>query len=208
MRDRAILGILATNAITLAVALWQGWPMLLMLWPYWLQSLVIGWYARKRILALTTFSTDGFRINGQAVEPTDATKRSTANFFALHYGFFHFGYFVFLLAISAIGEFGRAPTSLDLLLFAALGFGFWLSHRQSHRLNLAADTRGERNIGTLMALPYARVFPMHVTIILGAMLGGGAGALLLFTALKTVADVLMHVVEHRWLQRPAPVDRS
>ena len=200
MRDRAILGIVASNAVTLVVALWQQWPMVLMLWPYWLQSLVIGWYSRKRILALTKFSTDGFRINGRAVEPTEATKHWTANFFVIHYGFFHLGYLVFLAVLSAVGQFGRAPTAFDVLLILALGASFWLSHRASHRLNLGADTSGERNLGTLMALPYARIFPMHFTIILGTILGGGEWALFLFTALKTIADVAMHVVEHRWLQ--------
>lgn len=45
---------------------------------------------------------------------------------------------------------------------------------------------------------------MHLTIILGGALGGdGAGVLLVFGALKTAADVLMHYVEHRVLQRGA-----
>jgi hypothetical protein len=201
--DRAVLGILASNALTLAIALWQDWPLVLLLWPYWLQSVIIGWYARRRILALTRFSTEGFRMGGRAVEANEATRRSTANFFAIHYGFFHFGYLVFIAAISAVGLFGRRPGLGDFALVALLGVAFWWAHRDSHRRNLAADVAGERNIGTLMFLPYLRVFPMHVTIILGGMLGGGPWALLLFTVLKTGADVLMHVVEHRWLQPEA-----
>lgn len=203
--DRAVYGILASNALTLAVALWQDWPLVLLLWPYWLQSVVIGWYARRRILALTRFSTEGFRIGGSEVEATEATKRSTANFFAIHYGFFHFGYLVFIAVVGAVGMFGRAPGLSDFGLIALLGVAFWWTHRDSHRRNLAADVAGEGNIGTLMFLPYLRVFPMHVTIILGGMLSGGSWALLLFTALKTVADVLMHVVEHRWLQKEPAV---
>jgi hypothetical protein len=200
LRDPSILGILASNVVTLGVAIWQHWPMVLLLWPYWLQSLVIGWYSRRRILALDTFSTEGFKINGKAVEPTEETKRFTANFFAIHYGFFHVGYMVFLLAISFVGNFGRPPDAGDWGLIGLLGLSFFLSHRGSHRRNLAADNRSERNIGSLMFLPYARVFPMHIAIIVGCMLGGGPAALLLFTALKIVADVAMHVIEHRWLQ--------
>lgn len=206
LRDPSILGILASNALTLGIAVWQDWPMVMLLWPYWGQSLVIGWYARRRLLALERFSTEGFTINGKAAEPTRETQRFTANFFALHYGGFHLGYAVFLLAISFVGDFGRPPGPGDWGLFALLGFGFFLSHRASHRRNLAADTRGERNLGSLMFLPYARVFPMHVAIIVGSMLGGGTAALLLFTALKTVADGVMHVVEHRWLQSTPALD--
>ena len=202
LSDRAVLGILASNALTLGVALWQDWPLVLLLWPYWLQSVVIGYYARRRILALQRFSTEGFKMGGSEVEPNEATKRATANFFAIHYGFFHFGYLVFIAVVGAVGMFGRPPGAGDYGLFALLGLAFWLTHRDSHRRNLAADVAGERNIGTLMFLPYARVFPMHLTIILGGLLGGGSLALLLFTVLKTAADVLMHVVEHRWLQAP------
>lgn len=203
-RDPAVYGILASNALTLGVALWQDWPLVLLLWPYWLQSVIIGWFARRRMLALKRFSTAGFRMDGSEPEPNEATKRDTANFFALHYGFFHFVYLVFIAAIGAFGAYGRAPTGGDFGLIALLGAAFWITHGDSHRRNLVADLAGERNIGTLMALPYARVLPMHLTIILGGMLGGGTLALLLFTLLKTAADVLMHVVEHRWLQKPEP----
>jgi hypothetical protein len=53
-----------------------------------------------------------------------------------------------------------------------------------------------------MFLPYARILPMHLTILLGDQPGAGdANAVLAFGALKTVADVLMHQVEHRVLRR-------
>ena len=200
LRDPSILGILASNVVTLGIALWQQWPMTLLLWPYWLQSLVIGWYSRQRILALDRFSTEGFTVNNRAVAATEATKRMTAKFFAFHYGGFHLAYLVFLLALSFSDQFGRAPEAGDWGWCALLGLSFFFSHRASHRRNLAADTRAERNIGSLMFLPYARVLPMHVAIIFGAALGGGGSAVLLFAPLKTIADIAMHVVEHRWLQ--------
>jgi len=37
-----------------------------------------------RILSLEKFSTEGFKINDQAVEPTPETKRKVAAFFAFH----------------------------------------------------------------------------------------------------------------------------
>jgi hypothetical protein len=63
-----------------------------------------------------------------------------------------------------------------------------------------ADLRNNPNIGTLMFLPYARIIPMHLTIVLALPLGGGA--LWFFVLLKTAADVIMHKVEHRLLQKP------
>lgn len=218
--DHAALGIVASNLLTLVIASWQDWPLALMLWPYWCQSLIIGWYARKRILALGTFSTEGFRINDKAVEPTPQTQRSTANFFALHYGLFHFVYFIFLLAMSAMsgepaasgGGVQTVPPSFDrihgsdLLLVLGLSVAFWFSHRASHREHVAADLRRVPNIGTLMFMPYLRIVPMHLTIILGMALGDDWGRLL-FGSLKTIADVLMHKIEHRWLQGAVATNR-
>ena len=186
------------NVATVVLALLLDWPATSLMWPYWIQSVVIGWYSRKRMLALRNFSTEGLRVNGRAVDPTPETQRSTANFFALHYGFFHLGYCVFLGTRSA----GLAWW--DWLGIGAAGVSFVLNHRLSFRQNVAADSRGTPNLGTLMFLPYARILPMHLTILSGTLLGANsAAAVLLFGALKTAADVLMHHVEHRLLQRTA-----
>lgn len=215
--DQAVWGILFTNVLVIAGAMISDGGLLLLLWPYWFQSVVIGLYARRRILKLRNFSTDGFKINDQSVDATPATARRTGNFFALHYGFFHVGYAVFLLAFTSMGgDHGVVPVTLDstgevvdvsvgrvgpvdALWIGALAIGFWQTHSASHREHVAADLRGHPNIGKLMALPYARIIPMHLTIILGAVLGGG-GAILLFGTLKTLADVIMHKAEHRMLQ--------
>ncbi|MBI1907588.1 MAG: hypothetical protein HYS20_15330, partial [Rhodocyclales bacterium] len=223
--DHAIRGIVASNVLTIAVAVAKGWGVAQLLWPFWIQSVIIGYYARRRMLALQEFSTDGFAINDQPVDPTPATQRSTANFFALHYGFFHFVYLVFLLSMSAAADsaglmpFTNEDTgavtmvrvgqthAIDFVIFAALGIGFWFSHRASHREHVAADLARRPNIGSLMFLPYARVIPMHLTILGGAMLGGGGG-IWLFGILKLGADVVMHKVEHKWLQSAAHTRRS
>lgn len=215
--DHAIRGIVASNLLTIAIAVVKGWGIAQLLWPFWIQSVIIGYYARRRMLALREFSTDGFTINDRAVDPTPATRRSTANFFALHYGFFHFVYLLFLVGMTVSADSaGLVPFTnestgavtmvrvgqthaIDFAIFAALGMGFWFSHRASHREHVAADLARRPNIGSLMFLPYARVIPMHLTIIGGAMLGG-SGAIWLFGILKLGADVIMHKVEHKWLQ--------
>lgn len=186
------------NAATVAVALGLDWPAATLMWPYWIQSVIIGYFSRKRILALGRFSTAGFEINDQPVSPTPATQRSVANFFAMHYGFFHLGYLVFLAQRFA------QPTTWDWLGLGALAISFAWNHRFSYEQNFEADRRGTPNVGTLMFLPYARIVPMHFTILLGSSLAGdGPAVVLLFGALKTAADVLMHHVEHRILQRGA-----
>ena len=194
--EESTRALIAVNAATVVVAIALHWPVATLLWPYWIQSVVIGYFSRRRILALGRFSTEGFRIGDQPVDPTPQVQRKTANFFALHYGFFHLVYLVFLATISAGLEWW------DWLGLAPLGVSFAWNHRASYQRNIEADRRGTPNIGTLMFLPYARIIPMHITIILGAALGGHSVlAVLLFGGLKTLADVLMHHVEHRVLQR-------
>src|SRR6185369_12637722 len=144
--------LLISNAVAAGMALVLRWPVETLLWPYWIQSVIIGWYSRKRVLALKNFSTEGFTMNDAPVPATAAS--------------------------------------------------FAVSHRKSFQQNLEADARGRPNVGVLMFLPYARILPMHFTIILGHAIGGnGAATVLLFSALKTGADVLMHYVNHSALQR-------
>lgn len=215
--DRSLHAILAANIATIAAALLFGWGLGQLLWPYWIQSVIIGFYARRRMLMLQDFCTEGFKVNNRPVAPTPETRKQTANFFALHYGVFHLFYLFFLSAFAAgsdaSGNLAVTNTStgevsmlhigqtdgLDLLIYLALGIGFWLSHRASHREHVQADLARKPNIGSLMFLPYLRIIPMHLTIIFGAVLGGGL-ALVFFAALKTAADIAMHRVEHRWLQ--------
>ncbi len=132
------------------------------------------------MLALTNFTTDGLTSNGKKVEATQAGARSTANFFALHYGFFHFGYCAFL------AEGADRLTRWDYLGFAGLAISFVMSHGTSFRQNIEADLRGKPNLGVLLFLPYLRVLPMHITIIIGrGVAGDSLWTLLLFAALKT-----------------------
>jgi cation transport ATPase len=191
--DRGALGwLVASNAVTLVLALWQGWSLGLLLWPYWAQSVIIGVFSYRRMLGLQRFSTANFRVNGKPAEENDATRRSTANFFAMHYGMFHLVYAIFLLMLTT--------PAADWLWIAIAVVAFAFNHASSFRRFREADRQGRPNIGALMFLPYLRVLPMHLMIIFGiGMAGGGAVAVLFFGLLKTAADAAMHVAEHRIL---------
>lgn len=216
--DNALYAIIGTNVVVVLGALISDGGLLYLMWPYWLQSVIIGWYARRRIRVLTNYSTEGVKVNGSPVDPTPATARNASWFFLFHYGGFHFVYAIFLLSFGAMGaESGTVPVTientgevvqfevgyfggLDWLWVLVTGVGFWLSHRASHREHVASDLAGRPNLGTLMFLPYGRIIPMHLTIIFGVILGGG-GAILLFGGLKTAVDVVMHKLEHRLLRK-------
>ena len=191
--------LLLSNALAAGMALVLHWPIETLLWPYWFQSVIIGWYSRKRVLALKSFSTDGLTMNGQPVPVEPRSLRSVARFFTLHYGFFHAVYLTFLL------NKGTPLGVWDWLGVSGVAVSFAISHRQSFQQNLEADARGRPNLGALMFLPYLRILPMHFTITVGHAIGGnGAATVLLFSALKTGADVLMHYANHAVLQKSQP----
>jgi hypothetical protein len=97
---------------------------------------------------------------------------------------------------------GASLSTWDWLGIASIAVSFAMSHRKSFRQNVESDARGRPNLGALMFLPYLRILPMHFTIILGSAKGGdGPATVLLFSALKTAADVLMHLANHALLQR-------
>ena len=190
----SVAGIVVANLVTLAIAWWQQWPLALLLWPYWIQNVIIGWYSRRRILELRQFSLEGTGGFSKPGWSDDDIRRETAKFFVIHFGFFHLAYFFFLFAYT----FGSRMTGLDAVWILALALPFALTHRASYLRTRELDREGRPNMGMVMFLPYLRVFPMHLMILLGMALDAG-DAILLFGALKTGADVAMHALEHRIL---------
>jgi hypothetical protein len=189
--EQSSLALVLSNIVTIVVALWQKWNLSQVMWIYWAQSVIIGYYNWKRIRCLKQFSTVNFTINDKPVEPTKDTKKFVAGFFAFHYGFFHLIYFIFLYTER------RNLLGIDIfgILVCIVLFGF--NHRFSFRQNLEKDLSRKPNIGSVMFFPYARILPMHLTIILGSIFAkNSAGSLVLFLGLKTLADLIMHLIEH------------
>ena len=189
--DRSMVVLLLSNLFTMVLAVYQQWDVFVLMWIYWGQSVIIGYFNVHRIMDLKEFSTAGFRINNRPVKPTPATQRQTAIFFALHYGIFHLGYLVFLGADAKVA--GGFPVFSVLVCVGV----FYLNHWFSYRYNREQEQDRVPNIGSIMFFPYIRIIPMHLMIVAGVtVLGGSTGALIVFLLLKTAADVAMHVVEH------------
>ncbi|KAF1711358.1 hypothetical protein CSC70_05460 [Pseudoxanthomonas kalamensis DSM 18571] len=205
MRPQA-RNLILSNLLTLVLALILHWEPAWLVWPYWIQSVVIGWYARKRMLALDRFSTEGFTSNDRPVPEDERGKRSTATFFSLHYGLFHLAYLVFLCIQHPVA----APR--DLTLLALCGLSFVLAQRQTYQVQHAADLRGRPNLGSLMFLPYIRILPMHLIILAGGAISGGTFTLVAFTVLKTLADLGLDAADRRIAEnaarRAAPAPRT
>ena len=189
--DRSVTALLLSNFVTIVLAVLQQWDVHVLMWIYWGQSVVIGYFNVHRIMDLKEFSTKDFRMNGKAVEPTPKTQRQVAGFFALHYGFFHFGYMIFLVKqTDTTAVFPVLSVLLCILVF-------YINHRFSYHYNQSREHDRVPNIGSIMFFPYVRIVPMHLMIVAGGLFSGGSQvALLAFLLLKTAADVAMHVIEH------------
>ncbi len=189
LTNSSAISLLLSNFLVIALAIVQKWEASTVLWVYWMQSIIIGFFQMLRILSLKNFSTENFKINNQPVSPTIQAKTFTAFFFAFHYGFFHFIYAIFLFNL-----FTNKP--FDFTYIFTGGLIFFLNHTFSFYQNKVTDQQKIQNIGQLMLAPYARIIPMHLIIVFGAIIG--QSALIVFLILKTLADLAMHTLKHRF----------
>ena len=183
--------LIVSNLLVIYLAIKEHWSLSVILIVYWGQSVIIGFFNFIKILNLKNFSTENFRINHRPVEPTERTKIFTAFFFAFHYGIFHLVYIIFLISFFF--------KELDFTNMAFIIFSislFFINHFISFRYNKKEDANKKHNIGKVMFFPYARIVPMHLMIVFGLALVHTSEALIFFLVLKTIADLIMHQIEH------------
>ena len=190
--DREFWFILVFNAC-LAWGYNDGWLSSdTIIWIYFFQSVIIGISNAVRIACLKNFTTENFQVNGQSVAPTSKTKWMSAIFFMFHFGFFHLVYFIFLTVMSI-----NNGSKLDLrVVFINAIFSTWSTVLQ--------DREEKPKLGGMFFTPYLRVVPMHLFIIIGFTqkvspdivlpVIGSMHVFYIFLLLKSVSDLLMHVI--------------
>jgi len=201
LSSSTLWSLITANLVVAALALRFDWSLIELLWIYWSQSVIIGAINFFKLLSLSQFSTEGFTMNGHAVPADQRTKITTALFFALHFGFFHFVYFIFLttftLAGSELNLSARSTNVWGVMLSAII---FLANHLYSFFVNWPQE-KLETNIGQQMFIPYIRIIPMHLTIIFGLIIATSTNwrfaPILFFIILKSCSDIVMHQYEHR-----------
>ena len=154
-------------------------------WIYWMQSVIIGFFNFIDLLTIKNYDTTGFKMNNAPV--TENNKGCMAWFFLFHYGMFHLAYCIFLLI-----QFGIITVDRKFFFLAVAAFLFesllgFMKHKQIER-------EIKLNAGTLFFLPYLRIVPMHLMILLPAFSGWQPSGI--FLALKMVADILSYALYH------------
>ena len=202
------LSLIFSNLLVIFFAIFDDISAIDVLWIYWWQSVIIGIFNFIKMITLKDFSTEGFKQGGKQMLPTRAVAISSAVFFLFHYGFFHVIYAVFLGAFST---FSHSKTTSSGTTFFIISAGTFFISYLIEFINSRKEENDELpNIGQIMFAPYARIFPMHLTIILGGFIGAAGGffstntnlaIIILFTAIKTVVDLITHSVDLKKLTK-------
>jgi len=196
------LSLIFSNVIVIVFAVIDNLPAYEILWMYWFQSVIIGIFNFIKIITLKDFTTEGFKQGGKQVPQTKAAKISTGVFFLVHYGFFHFIYAIFLGVFSGAADSVSSNSDSKYLVISAVIF--LVSYAIEFYNSKKEESTEVPNLGALMFAPYTRIFPMHITIILGGFIGAAGdffstdtnlAIIILFTALKTVVDLITHSVD-------------
>ncbi len=213
--SRFLLGsLVAANLAAVVVFILQDGSVIQALWIYWAQSVIIGFVNVLRILSLPldnltlTNSQTGQTISGKSFGGLKTVIRVVlAGFFTMHYGAFHFGYMIFLLALSDQNtpmtvngtpvDFSLGEVSAAIVLLVAAGFAVHhvLSFIHEKQQQVQQNEHAFMAIGSAMMRPYARIIPMHIIIIAApfvAMAFNTATVFVVFMVLKTVADIALY----------------
>ncbi|MBN2057785.1 MAG: hypothetical protein JW782_03210 [Candidatus Saganbacteria bacterium] len=186
--------LLSANAVPLCGVLFMGWGLMDILFLYWAESAVIGFYGILKILLVKN--------EGSFLERTlnSISKVFGCVFFTIHFGGFMAGHAIFLWAISTeFFDYQIQPWELFRTIRLALLLMF-VSHGYSFLRNYIAKGERFRESGSnFMLEPYSRIIVMHLTLIFGMLLvfvfGQPALLLVCFIALKTLLDLTAHLRE-------------
>jgi len=154
-------------------------------WIYWFQSIIIGLFNFIDLLTVKNYNSAEFTMNNEPV--TARNKGCVAWFFLFHYGTFHLVYAVFLLVNQGISSVDRLVFLLGIATFFLESV---INFRQQKQIERTVPVR----LGILFFLPYLRIIPMHLMILLPAFMGWKPS--LLFLVLKMGADILSYILYH------------
>ena len=209
------LALVAGNLVPLLGALWWGWEPASLLLIFWAESAIIGGFAIARFsIAFRRGRPRGMR-NKQGREPQSLA--GLMSFFLFHYGLF-MGAHLFFLFMAFLEDTPHASVSGILALIPPLAvLGLVVSHAASFFIHyLGVGRSGDAqwrttSVGKEFFLPYARILPMHIAIILGAMIGGAGGfqatsVAVALVLLKLVVDLGTHVAGHLIRSGAGPAD--
>lgn len=187
----SLVFLVLSNLIPLWGVLFYEWSLLTVMFLFWLESGVVGFYALLKM----------FKVMGPlAVFP--------GAFLTFHFGGFMTGHLIFILSIFGSSEIGKEilpsfETIMSLLMIVWVpAIGIFVSHGVSFFQNFIGKKEYKIfNVRKLMFMPYQRIIIMHLAIIFGGFLvsvfGNPVLGLVLLIIIKVAVDIFSHTMEHR-----------
>jgi hypothetical protein len=185
-----------------------------LIWLYWAQSVLLGLFnfldmittpanaipmgntnEGKTVASASNNATKA--VNALYDKNTGAkytSRTATSFFFLIHYGFFHFAYLFFIATMPRSGPFQWDLFKYFLIAFVVGQVVTFVQHKRQQRTV-------RPNLGTMFFIPYLRIIPMHLTILLPAFMHITNYGV--FLILKAFADVAMYL-----LTRPSNKNKS
>lgn len=204
-----LVSLIAANIVTIILAILQNWDVATVMFIYWVQSIIIGLFTVISLLTAVNVTVNAGSDAGIPSKPLSAFqekwgfplfKCGLAGFFVVHYGFFHYAYYFFIVESGLFGQVNFSNP--DLYLACGL---FFLNHLYSFYYYREKPAPGTDTLCEDFAKPYGRIIPMHLTIIFGGIVTlvlqafgilSTLPVLVLFLILKTWADMDMHIKKH------------
>lgn len=204
-----LMSLIAANLLAIAFAIIGNWDLSTVLFIYWAQSVIIGFFAFITLLTSDTtilaaeLGKAQAEAGGSPVVGKGYVRLYTfilAGFFALHYGLFHWGYYA---VIVDSGLFGPVEVASFGVLVSCLIFFF--NHLYSWYYHVKDERKDSKFFTRQFFEPYNRIIPMHLIIIFGAVIvtflalvgiNATLPVLVIFLLLKTHLDVRMHLRKH------------
>lgn len=189
----SLTALIISNMIPIFGVLFFDWSLFMIMFLYWAESGVIGFYNVLKML----------RIGG--IESIILVP-----FFAVHFGGFMSGHLFFIVFIFGfdnlflnngeinINDIFNIPNFLGIIIPI---FSLFISHGISFFYNFLKNKEyNHTNISQQMFMPYKRIVIMHITIIgsgfLSILLGNSSFAIILLVIFKICADIKSHITEH------------
>jgi hypothetical protein len=210
-----VISLVAANLITIILAVLGNWDLATVMFIYWAQSIIIGFFTVMTILLVnvpppaTGQEPHEQRPGGPRtvyIRNPWAARCILVGIFALPYGVFHWAYYSFIVDS---GLFGTVPFS-DTGLWISCGM-FFANHFYSYIAYNHRWHQGAMNIVEQISLPFRRIIPMHMTIVFGGILllilqvigiQSTLPVLVLFLVIKTLSDVAAHIDKHQMMVSP------
>ena len=156
-----------------------------LIWLYWSQSILFGLFNFLDMLTAKNVDVGSFQFKEGVKQSEKELANASAWVFLMHYGFFHFVYFIFLITMAKSGPFDWSFYIRYFLLFFVFQLLSYIQHRIRNRNRRV-------KIDQMFITPYLRVIPMHLCILIPAFFH--VSNLTVFLILKVIADVMMYIV--------------